>query len=99
MGGPGAAAGHSDRYGRERRQSRSDSPFVCLSGVAEISRNGRRECRGQFHVRELKAPGSFMDKPSILHILNPLPHVSPFDITMAYDAGFDAVVPYANVTL
>jgi methylene-tetrahydromethanopterin dehydrogenase len=40
-----------------------------------------------------------MDKPSILHILSPLPHVSPFDITMAYDAGFDAVVPYANVTL
>jgi methylene-tetrahydromethanopterin dehydrogenase len=39
------------------------------------------------------------DKPGILHILSPLPHVSPFDITMAYDAGFDAVVPYANVTL
>ena len=40
-----------------------------------------------------------MDKPAILHILSPLTHVSPFDITMAYDAGFDAVVPYANVTL
>ena len=40
-----------------------------------------------------------MHKPGILHILSPLPHVSPFDITMAYDAGFDAVVPYANVTL
>jgi methylene-tetrahydromethanopterin dehydrogenase len=40
-----------------------------------------------------------MDKPAILHVLSPLPHVSPFDITMAYDAGFDAVVPYANVTL
>ena len=40
-----------------------------------------------------------MDKPAILHILSPLPHVSPFDITMAYDAGFDAVVPYANVAL
>jgi len=40
-----------------------------------------------------------MDKPAILHILSPLPHVSPFDITMAYDAGFDAVVPYPNVTL
>jgi methylene-tetrahydromethanopterin dehydrogenase len=40
-----------------------------------------------------------MDKPAILHILSPLPHVSPFDITMAYDAGFDAVVPYADVTL
>jgi methylene-tetrahydromethanopterin dehydrogenase len=40
-----------------------------------------------------------MDKPAILHILSPLPHVSPFDITMAYDAGFDAVVPYPNVAL
>src|SRR5438045_2497781 len=40
-----------------------------------------------------------MDKPAILHILSPLPHVSPFDITMAYDAGFDAVIPYPNVTL
>jgi methylene-tetrahydromethanopterin dehydrogenase len=40
-----------------------------------------------------------MDKPAILHILSPLPHVSPFDITMACDAGFDAVMPYANVTL
>src|SRR5262245_33714578 len=42
---------------------------------------------------------SLMDKPAILHILSPLQHVSPFDITMAYDAGFDAVVPYASVTL
>jgi len=40
-----------------------------------------------------------MITPSILHLLSPLPHVSPFDITMAYDAGFDAVVPYANVAL
>jgi methylene-tetrahydromethanopterin dehydrogenase len=40
-----------------------------------------------------------MDKPAILHIFSPLPHVSPFDITMAYDAGFDAVVPYSSVTL
>jgi methylene-tetrahydromethanopterin dehydrogenase len=40
-----------------------------------------------------------VDRPCILHILSPLPHVSPFDITMAYDAGFDAVVPYASVTL
>jgi methylene-tetrahydromethanopterin dehydrogenase len=40
-----------------------------------------------------------MDNPAILHILSPLPHVSPFDITMAHDAGFDAVVPYARVTL
>jgi methylene-tetrahydromethanopterin dehydrogenase len=40
-----------------------------------------------------------MDKPAVLHILSPLSHVSPFDITMAYDAGFEAVVPYPGVTL
>lgn len=37
--------------------------------------------------------------PGILHIFSPLPHVSPFDITMAYDAGFDAVMPYSGVSL
>lgn len=38
------------------------------------------------------------DVQSILHMFSPLAHVSPFDITMAYDAGFQAVVPYPNVT-
>jgi methylene-tetrahydromethanopterin dehydrogenase len=33
----------------------------------------------------------------ILHLLSPLPHVSPFDLNMALDAGFDAAIPYTNV--
>jgi methylene-tetrahydromethanopterin dehydrogenase len=33
----------------------------------------------------------------ILHMLSPLPHASPFDVNMALDAGFDAVVPYISV--
>lgn len=33
----------------------------------------------------------------ILHMLSPLPHVSPFDVNMALDAGFDAVLPYSGV--
>ena len=33
----------------------------------------------------------------ILHMLSPLRHVSPFDVNMAVDAGFDAVLPYAGV--
>lgn len=33
----------------------------------------------------------------ILHMLSPLKHVSPFDVNMALDAGFDAVVPYEEV--
>ena len=40
-----------------------------------------------------------MEKPYILHMFTPTPNVSPFDVNMAYDAGFNAVVPYANVTL
>jgi methylene-tetrahydromethanopterin dehydrogenase len=30
-------------------------------------------------------------------MLSPLKHVSPFDVNMALDAGFDAVVPYTGV--
>ncbi len=40
-----------------------------------------------------------MEKRSILHMLDPMPHNSPFDINMAVDAGFDVVVPYSNVKL
>ena len=35
----------------------------------------------------------------ILHMVTPLKHISPFDINMAVDAGFDAVTPYTNATL
>jgi methylene-tetrahydromethanopterin dehydrogenase len=35
----------------------------------------------------------------ILHMVTPLKHISPFDINMAVDAGFDAVTSYTNVTL
>jgi methylene-tetrahydromethanopterin dehydrogenase len=35
----------------------------------------------------------------ILHMVTPLKHISPFDINMAVDAGFDAITPYTNVTL
>ena len=38
-----------------------------------------------------------MADKNILHMLSPLKHVSPFDVNMALDAGFDAVVPYAGV--
>jgi methylene-tetrahydromethanopterin dehydrogenase len=36
---------------------------------------------------------------NILHMLSPLRHMSPFDVNMALDAGFDAVVPYIDVKL
>ena len=36
---------------------------------------------------------------AILHMLSTLKHMSPFDVNMAIDAGFDVTVPYTNVTL
>ncbi|MFI4996956.1 MAG: NAD(P)-dependent methylenetetrahydromethanopterin dehydrogenase [Hyphomicrobiales bacterium] len=38
-----------------------------------------------------------MGDKNILHMLSPLKHVSPFDLNMALDAGYDAVIPYAGV--
>jgi len=35
----------------------------------------------------------------ILHMVTPLKHISPFDVNMAVDAGFDALLPYTGVTL
>lgn len=39
------------------------------------------------------------EKCSVLHMLDPMPHVSPFDINMAVDAGFEQIFPYNNVQL
>ena len=39
-----------------------------------------------------------MTKPNILHMLDPRSNVSPFDVNMAVDAGFEVVVPYPRVT-
>jgi len=36
---------------------------------------------------------------NILHMLTPLENISPFDVNMALDAGYDAVVPYTSVGL
>ena len=35
----------------------------------------------------------------ILHMLDPRKHVSPFDVNMAADAGFETIVPYTHVEL
>ena len=40
-----------------------------------------------------------MEKPHILHLFTPTGQASPFDVNMAYDAGYNAVVPYTQVTL
>jgi methylene-tetrahydromethanopterin dehydrogenase len=39
-----------------------------------------------------------MDKKvSILHLITAAKNASPFDVNMAYDAGFDKIMPYTNV--
>lgn len=40
-----------------------------------------------------------MENPLILHLFTPAAQASPFDVNMAYDAGYDAVAPYTGVTL
>lgn len=40
-----------------------------------------------------------MSRKTILHMLTPLRQMSPFDVNMALDAGYDHVVPYTDVTL
>jgi methylene-tetrahydromethanopterin dehydrogenase len=40
-----------------------------------------------------------MEKVSILHLITAAKNASPFDVNMAYDAGFDKVVAYTNVEL
>jgi methylene-tetrahydromethanopterin dehydrogenase len=38
-----------------------------------------------------------MERPYILHMFTPGPQVSPFDVNMAADAGWQIPVPYCNV--
>lgn len=40
-----------------------------------------------------------MAAKNILHMITPLKNMSPFDVDMAVDAGYDVVVPYSGVTL
>lgn len=40
-----------------------------------------------------------MEKRSILYMLDPMPHNSPFDLNMAVDAGYDILFPFNNVNL
>ncbi|HEY8117991.1 MAG TPA: NAD(P)-dependent methylenetetrahydromethanopterin dehydrogenase [Methylophilaceae bacterium] len=40
-----------------------------------------------------------MEKVSILHLITAAKNASPFDVNMAYDAGFDKIMPYPHVEL
>ena len=38
-----------------------------------------------------------MARPAILHMISPQKHVSPFDVNMAADAGFEVIATYGEV--
>ena len=40
-----------------------------------------------------------MEKRTIIHLFDPMPHNSPFDMNMAVDAGFEVLLPYSHVKL
>lgn len=40
-----------------------------------------------------------MKKTSILHLITAAKNASPFDVNMAFDAGYENIMPYSNVTL
>ena len=40
-----------------------------------------------------------MQKVSILHLITAAKNASPFDVNMAFDAGFDKIMPYTDVAL
>ncbi|MCG8488843.1 MAG: methylenetetrahydromethanopterin dehydrogenase [Chromatiales bacterium] len=40
-----------------------------------------------------------MERPYLLHMLTAAKNLSPFDVNMAYDAGWTACTPYTDVTL
>jgi methylene-tetrahydromethanopterin dehydrogenase len=40
-----------------------------------------------------------MKKTSVLHLITPAKNASPFDVNMAFDSGFEKIMPYTNVML
>jgi methylene-tetrahydromethanopterin dehydrogenase len=40
-----------------------------------------------------------MEKVSILHLITAAKNASPFDVNMAFDAGFDKIMPYTQVEM
>src|SRR5271155_4716257 len=80
-----------------------------LSALASIANRG---WRSESAARAITAPRSAKTKTlqsvnrsggtmakNILHMLTPLAHMSPFDVNMAIDAGYDATASYTSVSL
>ena len=52
-----------------------------------------------FDLMVRRSEETVMADKNILHMVTPLKHISPFDVNMAVDAGYDVVFPYTDVTL
>ena len=52
-------------------------------------------CEESTRVEDVQV-ATAMAKPKILHMLDPRANVSPFDVNMAVDAGYEVVVPYSG---
>ena len=40
-----------------------------------------------------------MEKPFLLHMFTSEKNTSPFDANMAFDAGWDSIIPYTDVSM
>src|ERR1700722_4603043 len=80
-----------------------------LSALASIANRGLRSGSA---AAPITAPRSAKNKTfqsgdhsggtmakNILHMMTPLAHMSPFDVNMAIDAGYDATASYTHVSL
>ena len=70
-----------------------------VTGIADESLKGITEVTGISSVEMIPVVKHPKDKmQSILFYLEEQSYASPFDVCVAYDAGFDIVVPYSNVS-
>ena len=98
-----ASADEAERLADRLRRSpegRGLDIRVCVGAQYRRGHNRARtgRCAGAVTMTDKDGRGTLADK-HILHMLTPLKHMSPFDVNMAVDAGFDAVIPYTAVTL
>ena len=88
------------------------TPTMRNSLLGALAPSANRGWRSESAARAITAPRSARKKTSqsddrsggtmaknILHMITPLAHMSPFDVNMALDAGYDATASYTNVSL
>ena len=66
-------------------------PLFDLKFLSEHTAGGAGTSNRRHGKNNRRADDAMADK-HILHMVTPLKHMSPFDVNMAVDAGFDAVL-------